>query len=306
MVSVTAHCSVCHSSSVNIALLVMPPPRVLVAGIRPRRYRSPGHPVKSPLRGDARPPAPAVASIATGAGRAPGARHSLFSDRGAGGEPCSSRDARSSPTSPSPWWSSRSACATSSCRGRPARPRRRPSSWRRWPLGVARPRRRAPSPAASPRRTSWCTSAAPCARPASCGCPPAPASRTRSSWPAARRPRRSSPRSIWPRRSTDGQQILVPERGAPAVAAAPASAGSSSAAPWGSRRPGATAPARSSTSTRPRWRSSTRSTVSGRPPRRRSSTTAPQNGGFKTVDEIKEVPGIGDAKFAAMKDSITV
>ena len=31
-----------------------------------------------------------------------------------------------------------------------------------------------------------------------------------------------------------------------------------------------------------------------------------ENGGFKTVDEIKEVPGIGDAKFAAMKDSITV
>ena len=31
-----------------------------------------------------------------------------------------------------------------------------------------------------------------------------------------------------------------------------------------------------------------------------------ENGGFKTIDEIKEVPGIGDAKFAAMKDSITV
>ena len=31
-----------------------------------------------------------------------------------------------------------------------------------------------------------------------------------------------------------------------------------------------------------------------------------ENGGFKTIDEIKNVPGIGDAKFAAMKDSITV
>src|SRR5450759_3288050 len=30
------------------------------------------------------------------------------------------------------------------------------------------------------------------------------------------------------------------------------------------------------------------------------------NGGFKTIDDIKEVSGIGDAKFAAMKDSITV
>ena len=31
-----------------------------------------------------------------------------------------------------------------------------------------------------------------------------------------------------------------------------------------------------------------------------------ENGGFKTIDEIKNVPGIGDAKFAAMKDAITV
>jgi competence protein ComEA len=30
------------------------------------------------------------------------------------------------------------------------------------------------------------------------------------------------------------------------------------------------------------------------------------NGGFKSIDEIKDVPGIGDAKFAAMKDSITI
>jgi len=30
------------------------------------------------------------------------------------------------------------------------------------------------------------------------------------------------------------------------------------------------------------------------------------HGGFKTIEEIKEVPGIGDAKFAAMQDSITV
>jgi competence protein ComEA len=30
------------------------------------------------------------------------------------------------------------------------------------------------------------------------------------------------------------------------------------------------------------------------------------SGPFKTVDDIKNVSGIGDAKFAAMKDSITV
>ncbi|MFA4965330.1 MAG: helix-hairpin-helix domain-containing protein, partial [Thermoleophilia bacterium] len=30
------------------------------------------------------------------------------------------------------------------------------------------------------------------------------------------------------------------------------------------------------------------------------------NGGFKTIEEIKNVPGIGDAKFAAMQGAITV
>lgn len=30
------------------------------------------------------------------------------------------------------------------------------------------------------------------------------------------------------------------------------------------------------------------------------------NGGFRTIDEIKNVPGIGDARFAAIKDAITV
>ena len=31
-----------------------------------------------------------------------------------------------------------------------------------------------------------------------------------------------------------------------------------------------------------------------------------QNGGFKTIDEIKNVRGIGDKKFAAFKDKITI
>ena len=72
---------------------------------------------------------------------------------------------------------------------------------------------------------------------------------------------------------TDGQQIVVPERGAPAVATAPARPVLRPAL-RGPRRQAPRAPARSSTSTRPRSRSSTRSMGSGRPPRRRSSTTA--------------------------------
>ncbi len=30
------------------------------------------------------------------------------------------------------------------------------------------------------------------------------------------------------------------------------------------------------------------------------------NGGFTSVEQLKDVPGIGDAKFAALKDSVTV
>ncbi len=31
-----------------------------------------------------------------------------------------------------------------------------------------------------------------------------------------------------------------------------------------------------------------------------------KNGNFKTIEEIKNVPGIGDAKFDAIKDEIEV
>jgi competence protein ComEA len=30
------------------------------------------------------------------------------------------------------------------------------------------------------------------------------------------------------------------------------------------------------------------------------------NGGFKSIDELKNVPGIGDVRFAAIKDSVTL
>ena len=105
---------------------------------------------------------------------------------------------------------------------------------------------------------------------------------------------------------TDGQQILVPERGA-AVATAPATSGSSSASgslsvsPGGGVAPGAlininTASLEELYSLDGVGPSTAQKIIDYRT----------ENGGFKTVDEIKEVPGIGDAKFAAMKDSITV
>jgi competence protein ComEA len=104
---------------------------------------------------------------------------------------------------------------------------------------------------------------------------------------------------------TDGQQILVPERGA-AVASASSSSGSSSSgalgvAPAGGSAPGAVVNINTASLDE-------LDSLDGVGPSTAQKIIdyRTENGGFKTVDEIKEVPGIGDAKFAAMQDSITI
>jgi competence protein ComEA len=102
----------------------------------------------------------------------------------------------------------------------------------------------------------------------------------------------------------DGQQVLVPERGQAAVAPATASAagaGSSTgaglaAAPAGGLVNINTATLEQLDALQGVGPSTAQKIIDYR--------TA--NGPFSSIDDIKNVSGIGDAKFAAMKDAITV
>jgi competence protein ComEA len=101
----------------------------------------------------------------------------------------------------------------------------------------------------------------------------------------------------------DGQQIMVPERGAVVVGGAVSAGGSGSAASAAGSAAAPGAPVNINTASLEEL-----DALDGVGPATAQKIIDYRlaSGPFKTIDDIKNVSGIGDAKFAAMKDSITV
>ena len=114
-------------------------------------------------------------------------------------------------------------------------------------------------------------------------------------------------------RLTDGQQVVVPLKGAVAQSAAGGSAGVP-AASSGAAASSATGAANGSGASQPASVSLNTATLEqldalqgvGPVTAQKIIDYRTANGGFKSVEELKNVPGIGEVRFAALKDYVTL
>jgi competence protein ComEA len=106
-------------------------------------------------------------------------------------------------------------------------------------------------------------------------------------------------------RLVDGQQIVIPQKGqAPAAGPeSPGDAGGGGSAGAGTADAVPGAPVNLNTATLEQL-----DALSGVGPSTAQKIIdyREEHGGFGTIDELKEVSGIGDAKFAALKDQVTI
>jgi|BarGraNGADG00212_2_1021979.scaffolds.fasta_scaffold22545_2 competence protein ComEA len=96
-------------------------------------------------------------------------------------------------------------------------------------------------------------------------------------------------------RVTDGQQVIVPERGAAVTPSVDATGAAAAGAPSAVVNLN-TASAEELDTLQGVGPSTAQKIIDYR--------TA--NGGFKSIDELKNIPGIGDVRFAALKDHVSV
>jgi len=106
-------------------------------------------------------------------------------------------------------------------------------------------------------------------------------------------------------RLVDGQQIVIPQKGqTPATGPQqPGDAGGGGSAGAGTVSAAPGVPVNLNTATLEQL-----DTLSGVGPSTAQKIIdyREEHGGFRSVDELKEVSGIGDAKFAALKDQVTI